>query len=507
MHGCETMTGVTHVNVAVVGAGLSGIGAACRVRMHHPQRSFVVLEARERIGGTWDLFRYPGVRSDSDMATLSFPFRPWTRGAAMAAGPDILSYLHDTVDEFGLTRELRLGTRLRAADFSTSTHRWTLTLEQGGTTSSMTADFLYLATGYYDCETPHSPALTGIDSFNGRVVHPQHWPNDLCYDGSRVLVIGSGATAVTLVPALLARSPEGQAAAHVTMLQRRATWIGTLPQQDRIARRLHRLLPLSAASRAVRVRNIMASSVFYEFCQRTPGLARAAILRATRRNIGDDLTEQQFAPDYRPWDERFCAAPDGDIFDVIRRGDAEVVTGRIDRVVRDGVRLSSGDVLEADVIVTATGLRLRLLDGLSPTVDGVAVPLEKQFLWGGALLSGLPNLAVAIGYPNASWTLRSDLSARLVCRLLTWMDRHRIGHVVPVAPIGLRRRPLLALRSGYIQRAADMLPHQGDRGPWAVGRTFPADLVRNRLLRFSAGLAAVPRHSRTSTVGASQEGT
>jgi cation diffusion facilitator CzcD-associated flavoprotein CzcO len=474
------------VDVVIVGAGLSGIGAACRLQAECPDRSYVVLEMRDDLGGTWDLFRYPGIRSDSDMFTLSYPFRPWREPKALADGPSILEYVRETAREYRVDRHIRFGTRVVAADWSGVDACWTLSLREKGpdgstTESTLTCGFLYACAGYYDYDHPHEPDIAGIEDFDGDLVRPQHWPEDLAYADKRVVIVGSGATAVTLAPAMSAD------AAQVTVLQRSPTWIAAVPGADRFADRLRAVLPARAAHRLIRLKNIVRQQAVYAFCTRWPGLARRLLLGVTAKALrSQDLVEQHFTPAYDPWEQRFCVVPDGDLFRAIRKGRVAMVTDRIDRLVPEGVQLASGRVLPADVVVLATGLRMLPFGGIRPSVDGVPVDLHEQFVWQGAMLTGLPNFAVAVGYVNASWTLRADLTSRLVCRVLNEMARRGATSVVPVPDGPLQRRPLLPLSSGYIQRALGDFPHQGDRGAWRVRQNYLVDAattMRRRLDR------------------------
>ena len=491
-----------HVDVAVVGAGLSGIGAAYRLRTECPDRTFAVLEARDSIGGTWDLFRYPGVRSDSDMFTLGYQFKPWTADKSIADAETILGYIHETVAEFDLEQHITYSTKVVGADWSTERAHWTLTLETPDGPRTMTCGFLYACAGYFDYDRGHTPEFPGIEDFSGEVVHPQFWPEDLVYDDQRVVVIGSGATAVTLVPAMAER------AAHVTMLQRSPTWIGALPGRDKLADTLRAKLPAPLAHRVIRTKNILFTLGFYTYCQRFPDRARKLLLGLTTRHLRGDrkLVEEHFTPTYDPWDQRFCAVPDADLFRTIRHGDAEVVTDHVDSFVPEGIRLRSGRVLEADVVVTATGLTLKPFGGIAPSVDGEPVDLHEQFVWQGAMLTGLPNFAVCIGYTNASWTLRADLTHRLVCRVLNHLSRHDLAAAVPMPRGELEERPLLDLTSGYIQRAIDQFPRQGDRGPWRVRQNYLLDSVTT-LHRGLAGsmeftpMSAVRRERTRATAG------
>jgi cation diffusion facilitator CzcD-associated flavoprotein CzcO len=486
-------TAPEHLDVVVVGAGLSGIGAACRLRAEHPGRSFALLEARDRLGGTWDLFRYPGVRSDSDMFTLGYSFKPWRDPQSIADGPSVLAYIHETAREFGVDRHVRLRTRVVSADWSSADARWTLGVEERAEDGSvrgrtLTCSFLYACAGYYDHDRGHAPELPGIGSFRGRVVHPQFWPEDLDWTDRRVVVVGSGATAVTLVPAMAA------GAARVTMLQRSPTWVAAVPGRDRRADALRRVLPPALAHRAIRTKNILFSTAFFQFCRRRPAAARALLTRRAARALGSaELVAEHFTPSYDPWDQRLCAVPDADLFTALRRGRAEVVTDTIDTFVPGGIRLGSGRVLEADVVVTATGLRLLPLGGVEVSVDGTRVELSEQFVWNGAMLTGVPNFAMCFGYSNASWTLRADLTHRLVCKVLRHMDRHDAVAVVPKAAPRMAGHPLLELSSGYVRRSIAAFPRQGDRRPWRVRQNYLLDAATVLHTPLSRSLDLVPR--------------
>jgi monooxygenase len=482
-----------HVDVVVVGAGLSGIGAGYRLQTECPDRSYAILEARDAIGGTWDLFRYPGIRSDSDMFTLGYPFEPWRSGQAIADGPSILSYVRDTAARHGIDRHIRFRTKVLAADWSTEDALWTLTLEEQDEhglawRSTMTCEFLYCCAGYYNYEHGHEPPFEGLDEFEGTLVRPQFWPEDLEYAGKRVVVIGSGATAVTLVPAM------AKDAAHVTMLQRTPTWISALPGRDKLADRIRSLLPEKAAHRVVRTKNILVVTGFYQFCRRFPDRAKRLLLGWTTRILGDEqVVAEHFTPPYDPWDQRLCIVPDGDLFKAMKKGDADVVTDHIDRFVPEGIRLRSGQVLEADVVVSATGLKLQLFGGVRPSLDGQEVPLHDQFVWQGSMLTGLPNLALCVGYTNASWTLRADLTSRLVCKVLTFMRKHDYAAVVPVPDHGMAERPLLDLAAGYVQRSIGAFPKQGDRGVWRVRQNYLLDAATTMRTNLRRTLRPTPR--------------
>jgi cation diffusion facilitator CzcD-associated flavoprotein CzcO len=496
----------THVDVVVVGAGLSGIGAGYRLQTEHPEKTYLILEARESIGGTWDLFRYPGIRSDSDMFTLGYPFKPWLAPKAIADGRTILGYIRETAAEFGIDRRVRLGARVVAANWSTPEARWTLTVEvrrpEGTAQRTLTCGFLYSCAGYYRYDQAYSPVFPGTDSFAGRLVHPQFWPEDLDCSGRRVVVIGSGATAVTLVPALAA------SAAHVTMLQRSPSWIGAVPRRDPVADALRAILPPWAAHRAIRSKNIAFGIAFYQFCTRAPRAARRLLTSAVGRQLDDrSAVREHFTPTYNPWEQRFCAAPDGDLFRAMKQGRASVVTDQVDRFVPEGIRLASGRTLPAEVVVTATGLQLLAFGGITPLVDGRPVDLARQFAWRGAMVSSLPNFAVCVGYTNASWMLRADLTSRLVCKVLRFMDAHNLAAVVPRPPPGLRERPLLGLTSGYIRRSIAEFPKQGHRGPWRVHQNYLVDSVLTLRGRLGKTLDGMPRSAvRVATPDVEVEG-
>lgn len=469
-----------HVDILIIGAGLSGIGAAVTLGQSFPGRSMAILEARESLGGTWDLFRYPGVRSDSDMLTLGYAFRPWREASALASGPEILDYIRDTARERGVDRLIRYGHRAVEADVDSGTGRWTVTVERDGRPATLTAGFLYVCAGYYRYDAGYTPDFPGAADFGGRLVHPQQWPEDLDVDGRRVVVIGSGATAVTLVPAL------AKLGADVTMLQRTPTWIFSLPSKDRTAVRLRGRLPGPVVEPLLRWRNVMIQMASYQLSRRRPEVMKKQLLTAVTRKLPQDYdVDTHFLPPYNPWDQRLCAVPDGDLFRAIRDGKAEVVTDTIDRFTAEGIRLASGRTLPADVVVTATGLRLQLLGGMTLRVDGETVDPAQRLTYRGAMLDGVPNLALAIGYTNASWTLKIDLVNRFLVRVLGRMERRHADVVTPVAPDvpAASRRPLLDLDSGYINRSLDVLPRQGPKAPWRINQNYLLDLAMFRFGR------------------------
>jgi monooxygenase len=442
-----------HVDVLIVGAGLSGIGAACHLQANCPDKSFAILEARGEIGGTWDLFRYPGIRSDSDMFTLGYAFRPWEYAKAIADGPAILSYVRETARDHGVDGHIRFHHRIVRAEWSTPAARWTVDAERTDTGESVriTCGFLFSCTGYYRYDEGYTPHFEGTERFQGQIVHPQHWPEDLDYTGKRVVVIGSGATAVTLVPAM------AQRAAHVTMLQRSPSYVVSLPARDPIADVLRRALPAKVAYPIVRWKNVLLTTMFFQLSRRAPRVMKALIRKGVARRLPPDCdVDTHFKPRYDPWDQRVCLVPDGDLFTAIRQRQATIVTDEIESFTEDGLQLASGRHLEADVIVTATGLNLLALGGMSIAVDGEDVDLSQTVGYKGMMLSGVPNLALAIGYTNASWTLKCDLVAGYVCRLLNHMDRNGYRQCTPRTPdSSVPRLPFVDLAAGYVQRSVD----------------------------------------------------
>ncbi|HVY95333.1 MAG TPA: NAD(P)/FAD-dependent oxidoreductase [Solirubrobacterales bacterium] len=469
-----------HLDVLIVGAGLAGIGAACHLRRACPEKSYAILEARDAIGGTWDQFRYPGVRSDTDMHTLGYRFRPWAGdGPAIADGPSILRYIEQTAREEGVADRVRLGHRVVRAEWSRRRCRWQVEVERPGAPAAISCDFLYVCAGYYRYEQGHSPEFPGAERFRGRIVHPQHWPRDLDCRGMRVVVVGSGATAVSLAPALAAR------AAGVTLLQRSPGYMISIPARDPLGAALGRVIPATAVHSLVRWKNIARQSAFYLFCRGQPELARWFLRRRLGRSLprGYDV-DAHFSPRYAPWDKRLCVVADDDLFDAIADGSVAVVTDRIDTFTERGIRLRSGRELEAELIVTATGLDMRFLGGIELVLDGRPVDLAGAITYKGMMFDGVPNLAFAIGYTNASWTLRVELTAEYVCRLLAHMDATGKSFCRPqLRDRSVRAEPLYASRSGHVQRALDRLPKQGSKAPWRLRMNYPLDLLE---LRFGA---------------------
>jgi len=489
-----TLTG-EHFDVLIIGAGLSGIGAACRLRTRCPDSSFAILEARDDLGGTWDLFRYPGVRSDSEMFTLSYSFRPWTHAAAIAGGRTILTYIRDTAREFGVDRRIRFGHKVRSAAWSSAEARWSLEVEVGPERrpAQLTCNFLIACAGYYSYEGSYRPEFPGLERFAGRVVDPQRWTDDVDYVGKRVLVIGSGATAVTIVPALARR------AAHVVMLQRSPSYVIERASRDGVADALRAALPEPFAFRFARWKNIAVGVAFYRLCRRFPRIARWLLLARARDALGPGVDAMKhFTPRYEPWDQRLCLVPDGDLFRALRSGRASILTDTIATFTETGVTLASGETIDADIAVPATGLELQPLGGIRLSVDGTEIEPGQTTAFKGAMLSGVPNLVFVFGYTAAAWTLKADLVSLYACRLINRLKRSGFRQCAPRADDpAMAKRPLVDLSSSAYRRAAARLPKQGTEGPWASRQSYWRDFLslrfaplRSRALRFSDRLPA-----------------
>jgi monooxygenase len=470
-----------HLDVVIVGAGLSGIGTACHLERDLPGTRYAVLEAREDLGGTWSLFRYPGIRSDSDMHTLGYRFRPWSSATALADGPSILEYVRDTAREYGVDEKIRYGHRLTRASWDSDAQRWTLELPGR---APLTCSFLLMCSGYYRYDQGYTPDLPGLERFGGTVVHPQLWDPEMDYAGRRVVVIGSGATAVTLVPAMLEGSEDHRAAAHVTMLQRSPSYVLSIGRTDPVAEVLSRWLPRSVADPLTRTKNIAQIIALYQISQRFPRFVRGLLRKATQAALpaGYDV-DTHFNPRYDPWDQRMCMVPDGDLFRAVRSGQADIVTDTIETFTEGGIRLASGQELEADVVVTATGLNLQMFGGAEVVVDGEPVHLPDTMAYKGMMLSGVPNLVYMIGYTNASWTLKVDLVAEYVVRLLRHLRDHGLGVAVPERDPDVEEAPFLDFGAGYVQRSIDELPKQGTRAPWRLAMNYAIDAVALRRSR------------------------
>jgi len=473
-----------HFDVLIVGAGLSGIGAGWHLQNQARDRTYVILESRQAIGGTWDLFRYPGIRSDSDMYTLGYAFKPWTEAKAIADGPSILKYVRETARDFGIDKHIRFGHQVKSAAWSSQEARWSVTaLRSDGTSVQLTANFVFLCGGYYSYEGGYLPEFPGVSRFKGELVHPQNWPEKLDYSAKRVVVIGSGATAVTLVPAMAAK------AEHVTMLQRSPTYVVSRPAEDALANRLRKWLPAGLSYHLIRWRNVLFGMFFFRMARNKPDQVKKNIIEMVRRQLGADYdVDKHFTPRYNPWDQRLCLVPDADLFEAIKGGRADVVTDHIETFTESGVRLKSGTELAADIVVTATGLNLQVMNGLSITVDGRKIDPGQTLSYKGMMYENVPNLASAFGYTNASWTLKCDLTCEYVCRLLNQMRRSGLRQVTarnndPT----IERQPWLDFSSGYVQRAMEKFPKQGSKAPWRLHQNYAMDLMSLRYAKLEDG--------------------
>ena len=487
---------MSHYDVVIVGAGLSGIGAACHLEERCPGRTYAILESRDAIGGTWDLFRYPGIRSDSDMHTLGYRFKPWKAKKAIADGPSILKYVNETADEYGVRKHIHFNRRLKGAAWSSKDARWTLDVaatDDGETPEPITCGLLLMCAGYYSYTNPYWPEFEGQEQFEGVIFHPQHWPKDLDYKGKRVVVIGSGATAMTIIPSM-AGDVE-----HITMLQRSPTYVVSRPDRDAIANFLRKILPEKVAYAITRWKNTTMQGWIYRRTRTQPAKVKKMLLDQVRKHLGPDYdVEKHFTPSYNPWDQRLCLIPNADLFEAIKAGKASVVTDQIDCFTKKGVRTVSGEELEADIIIVATGLTLELLGGAQFSVDGQPVRFPETYSYKGMMYSDVPNLVQTFGYINASWTLRADLTAEYVCRLLNRMDELKMQQVTPrlrAEDADMPARPWIDdFSSGYMQRMMHMFPKQGDREPWLNTQDFARDkkMVRHAPLEDGALIFSHP---------------
>jgi cation diffusion facilitator CzcD-associated flavoprotein CzcO len=479
-----TATEAEYSDVLIIGAGISGIGAAYRIHEKNPGLSYTVLERRERIGVTWDLFRYPGIRSDSDIFTLSFPYDPWTRPENVADGRDIRAYLTETARKNGIDEHIRFNTRVIAADWDSTTDTWSVQTEQDGRPKSYRGRFLFFGTGYYNYDEPYAPEFPGIENFTGEVVHPQFWPESFDYAGKRVVVIGSGATAVSMIPSLTEK------AGHVTMLQRSPTYMLSVPRVHPVVQAIRKVLPLRPAHAAVRVYNTIFTLLVYAVARKAPGFIRWALRALAKKNLPENYpVDIHFKPRYDPWDQRLCAILDNDLYTAVGDGRAEVVTDTIDHVDNAGIALRSGRHVDADVIVTATGLQLQALGGVAISIDGAEVKPQDRFVYKEHLLEDIPNMAWCVGYINASWTLRADLTARAVAKLLAYMDSHGYTHAYPhLGDKPMPEKPAWNINAGYVQRAAHALPKSGTHRPWNVRHNFVLDAIDHRFDRIEESM-------------------
>lgn len=495
-----------HVDVLIIGAGISGIGVAHHLHCTRPDTSIAILEAREEIGGTWSFFRYPGLRSDSDMATYGFGFKPWTSPLSIAQGPYIAEYLRKTVEDCDLRGRIRFGHKVVSADFDTSTGLWTVTVQRSGSrrTTTLTSRFLFSTTGYYDYDSAFTPEFEGLEDFRGTVVHPQFWPEELVYTDKEVVVVGSGATAVTLIPAMAPLTK------HITMLQRSPGYVLSYPAIDVVAHLLHKVMGQDRAQTLIRRKNIAINRALYLWSKRAPWLMRKLLIAQVRARLPKHIdVDTHFSPRYKPWEQRLCVVPNGDLFKALASGQASIVTDHIERFTESGIQLRSGQHLNADIVVTATGLTMLPFGGMTLSVDGEPAHLPDLFTFKSMMLSGIPNFAYALGYTNISWTLKVDLVAEHFCRLLDFMDAYGHDTFVPTpANPHMRRRPIIDLNAGYVQRRVGAFPHAGDEGPWTVEHAYEKDVERLRRgpvadpeLHFGAvGDELRPRQSVTNPV-------
>ncbi|MEX7473774.1 flavin-containing monooxygenase [Mycobacterium adipatum] len=466
-----------HLDVVIVGAGISGISTAWHLQDRCPTKSYAILERRENIGGTWDLFKYPGIRSDSDMFTLGFRFKPWTSSRAIADGQSIWNYINEAAVENGIDKHIRTGHRVTSVDWSDADNRWTINIETAGEQRQLTASFLSVCSGYYNYDEGYSPEFPGAEDFKGQIIHPQHWPEGLDYAGKKIVVIGSGATAITLIPSLV-----NEGAGHVTMLQRSPTYIGALPLDDPIAAQANKYLPKNVAHMVNRWKAIAMATGQYQVARRFPKVFKKALRDMATRRLPEGFDyDKHFSPRYNPWDERVCLAPNGDFFKTIKAGKADVVTDTIETFTETGIKLTSGAELQADIIITATGLNMQLFGGATATRNGEPIDLTKSMTYKGLMLSGVPNMAITFGYTNASWTLKADLVSEFICRVLNYMDANGFDRVEPQHPgDAIDEQPFMDFTPGYFRRAMDTLPKSGSEAPWKLKQNYFFDL---RLIR------------------------
>lgn len=489
------------VDILIVGAGISGIGLAAHLSKHSPQRSFEIIERRESFGGTWDLFKYPGIRSDSDMSTFGFNFKPWKKESVLASGSAIKNYLAEVVQEFNLSSKIYFQHRVVSANYDSATRKWSVVVENAqGKKQTWIANFVLGCTGYYNYDQGFQPEFPHQEAFKGTFIHPQHWPENLDYSGKKIVIIGSGATAITLVPAMVKGG-----AGHVTMLQRSPTYIASVPSIDMIYSKMRKLLPEDVAYKLTRARNIGMQRGIYALAQKQPKLLKTLLLKSVQFQLKGKVDMKHFTPNYEPWDQRLCVVPDGDLFKILREGHASVETDHIEKFTETGIQLKSGKYLDADIIVSATGLNIQILGGIQATMDGKPLDTSKHMLYQGVMLSDVPNMALIIGYINASWTLKVDIAAEYICRLLNYMDQHGYDEVIPEGDATelLEDTVMGSLTSGYIARAADVMPKQGKHAPWKVSNNYLADRkelktasFEDGVLKFKSKSSAVPAKPR-----------
>ena len=470
------------VDIIIIGAGLSGIGAACHLKRQCPNKSFLILEGREAMGGTWDLFRYPGIRSDSDMFTLGYNFKPWTNPKAIADGDSIREYIIEAAKEHNVAEKIRYSHKVKSVAWDSSTSKWTITAEVNGEEKQYNCNFIFSCTGYYNYDEGYTPEFKDRKKFKGKIVHPQHWPEELDYTDKKVVIIGSGATAITLLPSMADKTE------HITMLQRSPSYVLPVPQKDPMQDKLREYLPEKWVYRTLRARNVAFSMGFYQYARRFPDKMKAFIRSHNEYRLPEGYDMKHFTPKYDPWDERLCASPDADFFKAIKSGKASVETDHIDHFTKTGIQLKSGKHLDADIIITATGLNIQLMGGVDVTVDGNAVEMNERMCYRGVLIENLPNLAMVFGYTNASWTLKADLVSEYVCKLINHMDKKGLTQVQPINnDKSVHHEPFMDLQSGYVQRAEGKVPQQGNKLPWKLYQNYALDFAMLKFGRVHDG--------------------
>lgn len=470
---------MNHTDIIIVGAGLSGVGAACHLERKNQEKSYRVLEAREEIGGTWSLFKYPGIRSDSDMYTFGYSFKTWDNAKSFADAPSILKYVNEAASEYNIREKIHYNTKVLSVNFSTKNNIWTVSTTNSKTNLEevFTCNYLFICTGYYNYNNGYTPDYKGVEKFKGQIIHPQLWPENLNYDNKKVVVIGSGATAVTIVPKMADKT------AKITMLQRSPTYVGAFPNKDKIAKFLKKILPKKVAHKVIRFKNIIVQIIFFNLCKLWPNTMKKLIVKGAQKQLGTISAKPHFEPNYKPWDQRFCVAPDGDLFEALKTKKAEIVTDHIETFTEKGIKTKSGKELEADIIISATGLKLLAFGGAQISIDNEPFDISKSLTYRGLMLSDLPNCIFFAGYTNASWTLKSDLTSEYASRLLKYLDKKNYHYFVPKFKDEeeIERVPLLNLNSGYIHRAADEFPNQGNKLPWKLYQNYFFDFTTLRI--------------------------
>lgn len=487
-----------HIDILIVGAGISGIGLAAHLSKNCPQRQFDIIERRESFGGTWDLFKYPGIRSDSDMSTFGFNFKPWQKANVLADGASIKGYLSEVVDEYQLKNKIHFKHRVLSANYDSSISKWVVQIEDANQKQhTWIANFVLGCTGYYNYDQGFQPDFPNQTAFKGQFIHPQHWPENFDYTGKKVVIIGSGATAITLVPAMAKGG-----AAHVTMLQRSPTYIASVPSIDFVYDKMRKVLPEDLAYKLIRARNIGMQRGIYALAQKQPKLLRKFLLKSIEMQLKGKVDMKHFTPSYNPWDQRLCVVPDGDLFKILRSGKASVETDQIEKFTETGIQLKSGQHLDADIIVSATGLQIQILGGIKASIDGKPIDTSKHMLYKGIMVSDVPNMAMIIGYINASWTLKVDIAADYICRLINYMDKNGYDQVIAQGDQTelMEDTVMGSLSSGYIARAADVMPKQGKHAPWNVTNNYLADRKILKHARFDDNVLKFQKHTTVTSV-------